>query len=102
MALHQAQSPFNTAVNAHIHASLPNFLIQECFDDFLAPWASEIMHGVPKVVAGHIEPSDAPGIGVELDEAEMAKHPYGADNFMRLFEDGWELRRREPALGGRP
>ncbi len=94
VALHQAQSPFNTAVNAHIHASLPNFLIQECFDDFLVPWAREIMHGVPPVVAGHIEPSDAPGLGVELDEAEMAKHPYGPDNFMRLFEDGWELRRR--------
>ena len=94
VALHQAQSPFNTAVNVHIHASLPNFLIQECFDDFLAPWAGEIMHGVPKVVDGHLEPSDAPGIGVKLDEAEMAKHPYGADNFMRLFEDGWERRRR--------
>lgn len=94
VALHQAQSPFNTAVNAHIHAGLPNFLIQECFDDFLAPWAREIMHGAPPVVGGYIEPSDAPGIGVALDEAEMAKHPYGADNFMRLFEDGWERRKR--------
>ncbi len=94
VALHQAQSPLNTAINAHIHASIPNFLIQECFDDFLVPWAREIMHGVPPVVDGHVEPSDAPGLGVELDEAEMAKHPYGADYFMRLFEDGWELRRR--------
>lgn len=95
VALHQAQSPLNTAVNAHIHASIPNFLIQECFDDFLVPWARELMHGVPPVVDGHIEPSDAPGLGVELDEAEMAKHPYGADYFMRLFEDSWELRRRD-------
>lgn len=95
VALHQAQSPLNTAVNAHIHASIPNFLIQECFDDFLVPWAREIMHGVPRVVDGHIEPSDAPGLGVELDEAEMSRHPYGADYFMRLFEDGWELRRRD-------
>ncbi|MEJ5198705.1 MAG: enolase C-terminal domain-like protein, partial [Anaerolineae bacterium] len=85
----------NTALNAHIHASIPNFLIQECFDDFLVPWAREIMHGVPRVVDGHIEPSDAPGLGVELDEAEMSRHPYGADYFMRLFEDGWELRRRD-------
>ncbi|MCX7669570.1 MAG: mandelate racemase/muconate lactonizing enzyme family protein [Anaerolineae bacterium] len=97
VALHQAQSPLNTAVNAHIHASIPNFLIQECFDDFLVPWAREIMHGVPPVVDGYIEPSDAPGLGVELDEAAMAQHPYGADYFMRLFEDGWELRRRDRA-----
>jgi galactonate dehydratase len=94
IALHQAQSPLNTAVNAHIHASIPNFLIQECFDDFLVPWAREIVHGVPRVREGFLEPSDAPGIGVELDEIEMAKHPYGQDNFLRLFEDGWETRNR--------
>jgi galactonate dehydratase len=94
VALHQAQSPLNTAINAHIHASIPNFLIHECFDDFLVPWAHEIMHGVPRVKDGYLEPPDAPGIGVELDEEEMAKHPYGQDKFLRLFEEGWEQRER--------
>lgn len=94
VALHQAQSPFNTAVNAHLHASLPNFLIQECFDDFLVPWVWDLMRGVPRVVNGYLEPPDAPGIGVELDEAEIAKHPYGQTNFLRLFEEGWERRGR--------
>ncbi|MEZ4661120.1 MAG: mandelate racemase/muconate lactonizing enzyme family protein [Caldilineaceae bacterium] len=94
VALHQAQSPFNSAVNAHIHASLPNFLIQECFDDFLEPWAFDILQGSPRVQNGYIAPSDAPGIGVELNETEMAKHPYGQNNFLRLFEDGWETRGR--------
>jgi galactonate dehydratase len=92
VALHQAQSPLNTAINAHIHASIPNFLIQECFDDFLMPWAHEIMHGVPHVQNGYLEPSDAPGIGVEMDEQEMAKYPYGPNKFLRLFEAGWERR----------
>lgn len=92
VALHQAQSPLNSAVNAHLHASMPHFLIQECFDDFLEPWAHEIMHGVPRVKDGYLEPSDAPGIGVELDEKEMAKYPYGPNKFLRLFEEGWEKR----------
>ncbi len=92
--MHQAQSPLNTAINAHIHASIPNFLIQECFDDWLVPWARKIMHGVPKVKDGYLEASDAPGLGVELDEAELLKHPYGQDYFMRLFDDGWEKRSR--------
>jgi galactonate dehydratase len=52
------------------------------------------MHGVPRVKDGYLEPSDAPGIGVELDETEMAKHPYGENNFLRLFEEGWERRGR--------
>jgi galactonate dehydratase len=92
VALHQAQSPLNTAVNAHIHASIPNFLIQECFDDFHVPWAFDLMSGVPRVKNGYLTPSDAPGIGVEIDEAEMAKYPYGDNNFLRLFEEGWERR----------
>ncbi len=94
VALHQAQSPLNTAINAHIHASIPNFLIQECFDDFLVPWAHDIAHGVPRVKEGYLEPSEAPGLGVELDEGEMTRHPYSQDYFLRLFEDGWETRRR--------
>jgi galactonate dehydratase len=94
VALHQAQSPLNTAINAHIHASIPNFLIQECFDDFLAPWARDLFEGVPRVVDGYLEPSNRPGIGVEIDEVAAAAHPYGEDNFLRLFEDGWETRRR--------
>jgi len=52
------------------------------------------MRGVPRVKEGCLTPSDAPGVGVELDEAETAKHPYGQNNFLRLFEEGWERRRR--------
>ena len=93
VALHQAQSPLCTAICTHIHASIPNFLIQECFDDFLVPWAHDIMQGVPRVQDGYIEPSDAPGLGVELCEEEMARHPYGPGCFLHLFEEGWERRR---------
>lgn len=92
VALHQAQSPLNTAINAHIHASIPNFLIQECFDDFLEPWARDLFDGVPQVREGYIEPSDRPGIGVVFNEEEALKYPYSASNFMRLFEEGWERR----------
>lgn len=94
IALHQAQSPLNTAINAHIHSTIPNFLIHECFDDFLVPWVWDIMRGAPRVQYGYLEPSDAPGIGVELDETAMVKHPFGQDYFLRMFEDGWEKRER--------
>jgi galactonate dehydratase len=72
---------------------VPNFLIQECFDDFLAPWARELFDGVPQVIDGYLEVSDRPGVGVELDEAACAAHPYGENNFLRLFAEGWETRR---------
>jgi galactonate dehydratase len=94
VACHQAQSPLNTALNAHLHAAMPGFMVQECFDDFLEPWALDLFPGVPRVVEGCIEPSDAPGIGVELNEGLAAEHPYGEDAFIRLFESGWEGRGR--------
>ena len=43
VACHQAQSPLCTAINAHLHASIPNFLIQECFDDVAEPWAWDLL-----------------------------------------------------------
>jgi len=94
VACHQAQSPFCTAMNAHLHASIPNFLIQENFDDSLEPWTWDVLQGVPRVDGeGYLAVSDAPGWGVELNEGEAAKHPYGERNFLRLFEEGWETRR---------
>lgn len=93
VACHQAQSPLCTAINAHVHATLPNFLIHENFDDSLEPWTWDLLRGTPRVVDGYLPVPDAPGWGVELDEAEAAKHPYGETNFLRLFEEGWETRK---------
>jgi galactonate dehydratase len=93
VACHQAQSPLCTVVNAHIHASISNFLIQENFDDSLEPWTWDLLSGIPRVVDGYLSVPDAPGWGVELNEAEAARHPYGEKNFLRLFQDGWETRK---------
>ena len=93
VACHQAQSPFCTAINAHLHASIPNFLVHENFDDNLEPWTWDVLTGVPRVENGHIRVPDTPGFGVELNEDEAAKHPYGERNFLRLFDEGWETRR---------
>lgn len=93
VACHQAQSPFCTAMNAHLHASIPNFLIHENFDDSLEPWTWELLTGVPRVENGYITVPDTPGWGVELNEEEAQKHPYSDTHFLRLFEEGWETRR---------
>ena len=93
VACHQAQSPFCTAMNAHLHASIPNFLIHENFDDSLEPWTWDLLQGTPRVENGYITVPDRPGWGVEFNQAEAAKHPYGETNFLRLFEEGWETRR---------
>ena len=92
IALHNAESPFKTMVALHIDAVTPNVFIQECFDDFLEPWVSEVISGFSRVENGYLRMPDAPGIGVELNEDEAKKHPYGRSNFLRMFRPGWEKR----------
>ena len=67
-------------------------MIQENFDDANEDWTWDVLSGVPRVVDGYLPVPDAPGWGVELNEDEAAKHPYGERNFLRLFEEGWEKR----------
>jgi galactonate dehydratase len=92
VAPHNAQSPLATLANVHLDATLPNVLIQEVFDDFLAPWARQILHGCPAIRDGYLEVPDRPGLGIEVDEAALAAYPYHEKHFLRLFEAGWERR----------
>lgn len=92
IALHNAESPFKTMVALHIDAVTPNVFIQECFDDFLEPWVTEVLQGFHRVEDGHLTMPTAPGIGVTLNEEEAKKHPYGKSNFLRMFKPGWEKR----------
>ena len=92
VAPHNAQSPYTTAVNVHLDATIPNVLIQECFDDFLVPWSRDVLSGWVTFKDGYLEVPNAPGFGVELNEEAAAKYPYADRNFLRLFESGWERR----------
>jgi galactonate dehydratase len=92
IALHNAESPFKTMVALHIDAVTPNVFIQECFDDFLEPWVTDVLKGFHRVEDGHLSMPTAPGIGVTLNEEEAKKHPYGKSNFLRMFKPGWEKR----------
>ncbi len=92
VAFHNAESPLKTAITLQIDAVTPNVFIQECFDDFLEPWVSDVLKGFVRVKNGEIEIPSAPGYGVTLDEDEAAKRPYGKSNFLRMFKPGWERR----------
>lgn len=92
IAMHNAESPLKTSIALQIDAITPNVFIQECFDDFLEPWVSDVLIGFPRVKDGYLEIPDSPGYGVTLNEEEAKKHPYGKSNFLRMFKPGWERR----------
>jgi galactonate dehydratase len=94
IAPHSAQGPVCSAACAQLNASLPNFFIHEIFDEFNEPWEKEIVVNGVHVVDGHIEISDRPGLGIDLNIEEILKHPYQLENSLPLFKPGWERRSR--------
>ncbi|HXF63448.1 MAG TPA: enolase C-terminal domain-like protein, partial [Caldilineaceae bacterium] len=63
------------AAALHFALSTPNFLIQE---DMLAdvPWRWEVVQHSLTTENGYWLATDAPGLGIEVDEAAAARHPF--------------------------
>jgi mannonate dehydratase len=57
----------------------------------------EIFKGCPVMQNGYLHVNEAPGWGIEVDEAAAARFPFGRENGARgLLNGGWgELRRRD-------
>jgi galactonate dehydratase len=91
VAPHNACSPVGTMASLHVAICTPNFKIQETFDDFVEPWVRDAVIGLPEVKNGFFSLPDAPGLGVELNEAAIAAHP-PMEGFMDFWKAGWEKR----------
>lgn len=92
VAPHNAQGPISTAMCLQLAACTPNFFIQEIFDDYNVPWERNLVDHPAQVQDGCIAIPDRPGLGVTLDLAECARHPYERTYFLPLFKPGWEKR----------
>jgi galactonate dehydratase len=91
MAPHNSNGPVSTAASVHFDACTTNFKIQECFDDFSEEWVKGAVIGVPEVIDGYFELPTRPGLGIELNEALIAEHPFRAGH-MNLWADDWHKR----------
>jgi galactonate dehydratase len=72
---YNAVSHLSTFMTAHLCASVPNVKIMGMDVDG-APWRDEIVTGIPTIKDGFLQLPRKPGIGVELNEREIAKHPW--------------------------
>ena len=74
VALHNICSPVGTMANVHAAATMSNFLALE-IHHLAVPWWEDLVKGdKPIIKEGYIEVPDKPGLGVELNEAEVRKH----------------------------
>jgi len=75
VAPHNPLGPVANAAALHFALATPNFLIQE---DMLAdvPWRWDVVRSNLRTENGYWLPCEAPGLGIEVDEAAAAKHPF--------------------------
>ena len=80
VAPHNPLGPIANAVALHFALSTPNFLIQE---DMLSdvPWRWDVVKHELKMENGYWSKTESPGLGIEVDEAAAAKHPFKQEAF---------------------
>ena len=75
---YNANSHLSTFMTAHLCASVPNVRIMGIDVDG-APWRDDIVTEVPEIKDGYLKIPRKPGLGVELNEKEIAKHPWSGN-----------------------
>jgi galactonate dehydratase len=80
VAPHNPLGPIANCVALHFGLSTPNFLIQE---DMLAdvPWRWDVVSHDLKSEKGYWLTPSAPGLGIDVNETEAAKHPFKQEVF---------------------
>ncbi len=67
VAFHNAFGPVQTAATLNVDYTIPNFLIQECFEESWPQWKKSLFSGY-NVENGYLKLSGKPGIGIEVNE----------------------------------
>ena len=85
-----ARSGRSPAACLHLDLCTPNFMIQEAFAEFDVPWRNELVRGWNPIKDGEFMLEETPGLGLELDEEAIARHPYVQNAFPSLWDRGWQ------------
>jgi galactonate dehydratase len=75
VAPHNPLGPLATVAALHFDVATTNFVIQEEMSGAV-PWFHEVLRGLPVLRDGHWSVPELPGLGIEIDEAVAARHPY--------------------------
>lgn len=74
IAPHNPNSPISTIAAAHVMASIPNFFLQEFMLNDV-PWRDTVLDKPLPVRDGCFDLNDEPGLGFDLVEDELERHP---------------------------
>ncbi len=81
---HNPMGPVAGAVGLHFGVAVPNFVVLEEISGVI-PWYREVVPQSPiERVDGFWQIPEAPGLGVEIDEAAAARHPFQQETIAGL------------------
>lgn len=90
VAPHNPQGPVSTAASIEFGFATPSYIICESVHNDV-PWRSEVVsEGFTVEKEGRIvRPNTRPGLGIEINEEEVKKHPFQQEVLQRTFyKDG--------------
>ena len=87
LACHYTGSPVSTAAMLHLNMSVPNCAVQEY--GVHTDWMNEVIPNDMRTEDGYLFATDAPGLGIDLNEEAAAKYPHSSKDPTHLRrEDG--------------
>lgn len=86
LAPHNPQGPVSTAASLELGFATPSYIICEAVH-LDVPWRQDVVReGFTVEPQGRIvRPGSAPGLGIEINEAEVRKHPFQQELLQRSF-----------------
>ena len=86
LAPHNPQGPVSTAASLEFGFATPSYVICETVDQDV-PWRSDVVTEsyAVDIATRTVKPHDKPGLGIEINEAEVIKHPFEQEIPMRHF-----------------
>ena len=92
-------SPIGHAANVALDLACYNFGIQEAY--IIPDKVKEVFSGCPEIKNGYYYANENPGWGIEINETEAKKYPFGTGErgAQQQFNGGWgEVRRRDGTI----
>ena len=87
-AIHNPQGPVSTAASLEFGFSQPGYIICETVHGDV-PWRNDVATEPINMEGGISHAPTAPGLGIDINEQEAAKHPFKPEVVMPYFhKDG--------------
>ena len=88
-APHVSVGPVALAAALHVDMCSTNFLRQENFGEHDVNYRDALVQGWNRFSEGSFTLDDTPGLGLELNDSEIARHSYKANTFPSLWDQQW-------------